>query len=222
MLSKTIWNSVQITHWPRNRAAGSHLSMTETETETETPSAEITRHNTLLLWSMAKQFQCALSLEYNKWQLRVASSGFSIRFSSFEIVKQSTHTYTYTYTDTHTHTYKYTQTHTQAVVTVSRGTAAATFVSVPLEAIPLPRPSFHAPYMSRSVQVHQFQWHIHDVVPAPAAAAEATDATDEPAAAALEYLNMLLYLFFSLRATSAQFLSLAIAHGLQLRLIINC
>lgn len=52
--------------------------------------------------------------------------------------------------------------------------------------------------MSRSVQVHQFQWHIHDVVPAPAAAAEATDATDEPAAAAaaLEYLNMLLYLFF--------------------------
>lgn len=104
MLSKTIWNSVQITHWPRNRAAGSHLSMTETETET--PSAEITGHNTLLLWSMAKQFQCALSLEYNKWQLRVASSGFSIRFSSFEIVKQSTHTHTYTdthmYTDTHT------------------------------------------------------------------------------------------------------------------------
>lgn len=92
MLSKTIWNSDQITHWPRNRAAGSHLSMTATE-ETETPSTEITGHNTLLLWSMAKQFQCALSLEYNKWQLRVASSGFSIRFSSFQIVKQSTHTH---------------------------------------------------------------------------------------------------------------------------------
>lgn len=93
MLPKTIWNSDQITHWPRNRAAGSHLSMTATE-ETETPSTEITGHNTLLLWSMAKQFQCALSLEYNKWQLRVASSGFSIRFSSFQILKQSRHTHT--------------------------------------------------------------------------------------------------------------------------------
>lgn len=197
MLSKTIWNSDQVTHWPRNRAAGSHLSMTARERET--PSTEITGHNTLLLWSMAKQFQCALSLEYNKWQLRVASSGFSIRFSSFQIIKQSTHT----------------QTHTQAVATISQGT----FVSVPSEAITLPLPSSSAPFMSMSVQVHQFQWHIHDVVPAPAAAAEATD---EPPAVALEYLNMLLYLFLLRGHLCTISLSLAIAHGLQLLLIINC